>query len=381
VLWDRDGNEYIDLCQGWGALILGHSPEPVVSVLQEQIGQGTLLGVTTPYERLLAERIIQHMPSIDLIRFVSTGTEAVLSALRLARGCTGKSLLVKFNGHFHGHVDSMLVRAGSGVNYLPGASSRGIPEQATASLPFNALDKTRSFLRSRDDIAAVIVEPIAANMGVVPARADFLSMLREETERLGIVLIFDEVVTGFRVGLGGAQGLYGIEPDLTCLGKIIGGGLPAAAFGGRRALMEQLAPLGPVYQAGTYSGHPLSMRAGLATLRALEQPGLYTTLQARTDALLAPVREIVRERDLPLTIQSVGSFFSLFFGVRSVASREDLEALDVLRFQALFARLFEEGIYLAPSAYEAHFLSTAHTEAERARVAEGLARHVAALYS
>jgi glutamate-1-semialdehyde 2,1-aminomutase len=365
TLWDIDGHRYTDFCMGWGALILGHSPEPVTVALREQIEKGTLFGAATPYERELAERILRHIPSMDLLRFVSTGTEAVMSALRVARAFTGKPLVVKFNGHFHGHADSCLVRAGSGANYLPGASSQGIPDAIaglTASLPFNALEMTRGFLRSREDIAAVILEPIAANMGVVPAREDFLHMLREETFRKGIVLIFDEVVTGFRVGLGGAQALYRIAPDLTCLGKIIGGGLPAAAFGGRRDLMELLAPLGPVYQAGTYSGNPLAMRAGLATLKALEEPGFYQKLQLKTERFLEPLRQSARARGIPLTVHSAGSMFTLFFGVDKVESREDLALLDEERFKGLFVSLFKRGIYLSPSACEAHFLSSAHEE-------------------
>lgn len=365
TLWDVDGNGYIDFCMGWGSLILGHSPEPVTSVMREQIERGTLFGVATPYERELAERIIQHLPSIELIRFVSTGTEAVMSALRVARAFTGKSLIVKFNGHFHGHADSCLVRAGSGANYLPGSSSQGIPDviaHLTASLPFNSLDVVRDFLRSREDIAAVLIEPIAANMGVIPAQKEFLEMLREETAKKGIVLIFDEVVTGFRLGLGGAQALYHISADLTCLGKIIGGGLPAAAFGGRRALMELLAPLGPVYQAGTYSGNPLAMRAGLATLKALEVPSFYQTLQNKTECFLEPIRQSARAKGVPLTVHSAGSMFTLFFGMDHVSRFEDLALLDIGRFKELFAYLFQRGIYLSPSAHEAHFLSSAHEE-------------------
>jgi glutamate-1-semialdehyde 2,1-aminomutase len=274
-------------------------------------------------------------------------------------------LVIKFDGHFHGHSDGLLIQAGSGVTHLPGASSLGIPEaltQLTASLPFNDIDTCRAFIRSREDIAAVILEPVAGNMGVVRAKEEFLEMLRRETAQKGIVLIFDEVITGFRIGLRGAQGEYGIVPDLTCLGKIIGGGLPAAAVGGRREIMELLAPLGGVYQSGTLSGNPLAMCAGNATLQILETPGFYESLEERVTDFLAPIRALVDSQQLPVTIQSAGSMFTFFFGVGIVNGKADLVALDVERFKDFFAHLFHQGVYLAPSAYEAHFISSAHTD-------------------
>lgn len=365
LIWDVDGNSYIDLCQSWGALILGHSPPVIVEKVTEQLQQGSSFGIATPYEKELAEKIIAHMPSIEKLRFVSSGTEATMTAIRLARAFTGKSLIVKFNGHFHGHSDSLLIKAGSGVTHLPEASSKGIPQeivQLTTSLPFNDLETVRHFLRSRNDIAAVLLEPIAANMGVVPACPDFLNMLREETERARIVLIFDEVVTGFRVGLHGAQGQYHVTPDLTCLGKVIGGGLPVAAFGGKREIMDLIAPLGPVYQAGTLSGNPLAMCAGIETLKKIEEPSFFSNLEKKLQAFLHPICQRIVGKNLPIAIQSAGSMFTLFFGVRSVHCKEDLENLDAEKFKNFFCYLLERGVYISPSPYEAHFLSHAHTD-------------------
>lgn len=362
---DVDGHRYIDFCQSWGALILGHSPMEIISKASEQLQRGTSFGIATPYEKELAEKIKHHLPSMEKLRFVSSGTEATMSAIRLARGYTGKSVIIKFNGHFHGHSDSLLIHAGSGVTHLPQASSRGIPDELvklTASLPFNDLKTCRDFIRSRDDIAAILLEPITGNMGVVPAKIEFLEMLREESARKGIVLIFDEVITGFRVGLNGAQGHFGITPDLTCLGKVIGGGFPAAAFGGKAEIMDMIAPLGSVYQAGTLSGNPLAMCAGAAALSVIEQPGFFETLERKTEDFLAPIREIVRQKQLPIAVQSAGSMFTIFFGLTKVECREDLQAMDEDRFKDFFHYLFERGVYLSPSAYEAHFLSSAHTD-------------------
>lgn len=365
MVTDVDGHEYIDLCQSFGALILGHSPLEVMQKVAEQLYQGTTFGIATQWEKELAEKIISHFPSIESLRFVSSGTEAVMTAIRLARGYTGKSLIVKFNGHFHGHSDSLLIQAGSGGFHLPQASSLGIPDaflRLTASLPFNDLNYCRDFIRSRDDIAAVLLEPISGNMGVVPSSSEFLQMLREECSAKGIVLIFDEVITGFRVGLKGAQGLYGITPDLTCLGKVVGGGFPAAAFGGKREIMEQIAPLGSVYQAGTLSGNPLAMRAGFETLQIIEQPLFFEALEEKTEAFLEPIREVIARKKLPMAVQSAGSMFTLFFGVEKVTSREDLALLDERKFKEFFHYLFHRGIYLSPSPYEAHFICGAHTQ-------------------
>jgi glutamate-1-semialdehyde 2,1-aminomutase len=371
TLFDVDGHAYIDFCQSWGALILGHAPPGVVAKAAEQLNRGSSFGIATPYEKELAEIIMRHVPSIEKLRFVSSGTEAAMSVIRLSRGYTGKSVIVKFNGHFHGHSDSLLIQAGSGVTHLPQASSKGIPQELvklTVSLPFNDLQTCRQFLRSRDDIASVLIEPIAGNMGVVPAKREFLEMLREETDKKGILLIFDEVITGFRVGLKGAQGYYGIMPDLTCLGKVIGGGFPAAAFGGKREIMEMIAPLGAVYHGGTLSGNPLAMCAGLETLKTVEKPDFYQLLEQRTENFLTPIRQAIARQGAPIAIQSAGSMFTIFFGVKQVESKEDLSAMDEERFKHFFQYLFERGIYFSPSAYEAHFLSSAHTEENLAKV-------------
>lgn len=364
-IYDVDGHCYIDFCQSWGALILGHAPEHVVAKALEQLARGSSFGIATPYEKELAERITHHMPSMERLRFVSSGTEATMSAIRLSRGFTGKSVIVKFNGHYHGHSDSLLIKAGSGVSHLPEASSKGVPEELirlTVSLPFNATQMCRDFIRSRDDIATILLEPITGNIGVVPAKLEFLQMLREESSKKGIVLIFDEVITGFRVGLNGAQGHYGIQPDLTCLGKVIGGGFPAAAFGGKKEIMDLIAPLGPVYQAGTLSGNPLAMCAGCEVLKTIESLSFFELLNARLDAFLAPIRNLVAQKKLPIAIQSAGSMFTFFFGVEKVENKEDLLQMDEEGFKRFFRYLFERGVYLSPSAYEAHFISSAHTD-------------------
>lgn len=371
---DVDGHRYIDFCQSWGSLILGHAPDNIIARVADQLRLGSSFGIATPWEKELAEQIKFHVPSIERLRFVSSGTEATMSAIRLARGFTGKSVIVKFNGHYHGHSDSLLVKAGSGLHHLPEASSRGIPEELvrlTVSLPFNDLETTRDFLRSRDDIAAVLLEPVAGNIGVVPARSDFLEMLREETARKGIVLIFDEVITGFRLGLGGAQGVYGILPDMTCLGKVIGGGFPVAAFGGKKEIMEMIAPMGAVYQAGTLSGNPLAMCAGLETLRTIGKDAFFNGLEQRLTEFLAPIRRKIADKKLPIAVQSAGSMFTLFFGVTQVESKEDLAAMDEEQFRHFFRYLFERGVYLSPSAFEAHFISAAHTD-ENLQIAQNL---------
>ncbi len=365
TIWDVDGHTYTDFCCSWGALILGHAHEAVVRSACEQVARGSTFGIATPYEKECVHKILEYFPSIDKLRFVSSGTEATMSAIRLARGYTGHSLIVKFDGHYHGHSDALLISAGSGVTHLPKSTSLGVPKgciQHTISLPFNDIETCRTFLQSSEDIAAVILEPIAGNMGVVPAKREFLEMLREETEKKQIVLIFDEVITGFRVALRGAQWLYGIVPDLTCLGKVIGGGFPAAAFGGKKEIMDCLAPLGAVYQAGTLSGNPVAMCAGLETLLHVEQPGFYADLEEKTNDFLAPIRHAIQVKNIPAAIQSAGSMFTLFFGPTKIESRTDLKALDLSLFKRFFHYLFERGIYISPSAYEAHFLSSSHTE-------------------
>ncbi len=357
-VWDADGHRYIDYCGSWGPLIAGHCHPDVVKAAADQLRQGSTFGMATPYEEQLASKICSHMPSIEKIRFVSSGTEATMSALRVARGATGKSVIIKFIGHFHGHHDSLLVRAGSGVIQLnPEASSKGVPAGSvkhTLCLPFNDIAACREVIRSRDDIAAVILEPIAANMGLVPGDPDFLAMLREETARKGIILIFDEVISGFRVGLSGAQGLYGITPDMTCLGKIIGGGFPAAAFAGRADLMDHLAPLGEVYHGGTLSGNPVAMCAGLATIKLLEQPGFYEALEKKATRLVEALRQKITG-----TVTQVGSLFTPFFGVSEVRA---FTTLDQALYARFFKHLFAHNIYFVPSPYEANFLSSAHSE-------------------
>jgi glutamate-1-semialdehyde 2,1-aminomutase len=364
TIWDVDNHAYIDFCGSWGSLILGHVHPKVADAAKTQIEAGSSFGITTEVEELLATKIISHLPAIEKIRFVSSGTEATMSALRLARGYTGKDLVLKFDGNYHGHADHLLIGAGSGVSFLPPGSA-GVPQEMvrfTRSMQYNDVEGTREFLRQNPNVAAVILEPVAANMGLVPATREFLEMLRDETAKSGALLIFDEVVTGFRVGLSGAQGFYGIKPDLTCLAKIIGGGFPAAAFGGRREIMDRLAPLGDVYQAGTLSGNPVAMRAGLAVLQELEKPGFYATLEAKTYALLKPVAELIQRKKLKVYLAQHGSMFSFFFGVNKVSSKEDLKTLDQALFRRFFVFLFEKGIYFSPSPYETCFLSSAHTD-------------------
>ncbi len=364
TIWDVDGNPYIDYCGSWGALILGHANGEVIRPAIEQIQNGSSFGITTPFEQKLAEKIQTIVPSMENVRFVSSGTEASMSALRLARGYTGRSTIVKFNGNYHGHMDALLVQAGSGATHLPKkAATLGIPEETvkyTVSLPYNDIDACREFLRACPDVAAVIIEPVAGNMGLVGAKRDFLEMLRDETQKQSSLLIFDEVISGFRVGLKGVQGLHGITPDLTCLGKIIGGGFPAAAFGGRKDIMEYLAPLGPVYQAGTLSGNPVAMVAGYHTLSVLEQEGFYELLQEKTDYFLNPIEEYIRKKQLDVFLSRQGSMFSFFFGTTSVESGEDAKKCDMALFKKFFLHLLDRGIYFSPSAFETCFVSSAH---------------------
>ena len=360
---DADGHFYIDYCGSWGALILGHAHPAVVAAAEAQVRAGSSFGTATPYEWELAQKIRHHLPSMEKIRFVSSGTEATMSAIRLARGFTGKETIVKFEGHYHGHSDGLLVKAGSGVSQVNReASSKGVPEgyiRHTVCLPFNEIKTCRDFLRSHDTIAAVILEPITGNMGVVPADGDFIAMLREETATKGIVLIFDEVITGFRIGLRGAQGYFDIQPDLTCLGKIIGGGFPAAAFGGAAHIMDHLAPLGQVYQAGTLSGNPVAMRAGLATLEQLEKTGFYEALEHKTQQLTEGIRRWMKEQQIAGCVNEVGSMFTPFFGPSEVHHKV---VLDQDRYRQFFTHLFQNGVYFAPAAYEANFVSGVHTE-------------------
>lgn len=371
IITDVDGNSYIDYCMSWGSLALGHVHSNVKKAVEDQLNKGSSFGITTVLEGQMAQKITSCMPSLEKIRFVSSGTEATMSALRLARGYTKRSYFIKFNGNYHGHADPFLVKAGSGVCFLPKASSLGVPEETieyTISLPYNDIEAVKSAFVTYKDIAAVIVEPIAANMGVVPATQEFLEALRSETEKAGALLIFDEVITGFRVGLGGAQGYYNIKPDLTCLGKIIGGGLPLAAFGGKKEIMDLLAPLGGVYQAGTLSGNPLALAAGLATIKELQIPFFYENLENKTKALLEPLDPYKKN----LCVHCVGSFFTIFFGVEKVACQEDLKRLDASLFKQFYHYLFERGIYFSPAQQEACFISSAHSEASLKKTQEVL---------
>lgn len=370
LVYDVDGNSYIDFCGSWGALILGHAHPVVIEAAAKRMALGTTFGICCEIEEQMARKTVSLVKSIDKIRFVSSGTEATMSAARLARGFTGRDLIVKFDGNYHGHADFFMVQAGSGVfNSDQTAASAGIPKafiQLTASLPYNDEKICREFLLSpnnRSRIAAVILEPIAANMGVVPAKESFLRMLREVTKEIGALLIFDEVITGFRVALGGVQELLGITPDLTCFGKIIGGGFPVAAFGGRQDVMDHLAPLGPVYQAGTLSGNPVGMEAGLQTLMLLEKESFYSDLEKKTKILTAPIQEYLRSRpSLQACLQERGSMFTLFFGTREVNNREDAQKCDPNLFGKFFRYLFEQGIYIPPLQWEAWFVSSVHTE-------------------
>jgi len=364
VIRDVDGREYIDYCMSWGSQILGHAHPAVVSAVIEQMKKGSSFGIATEIEEQLAAKIVELIPSIQKIRFVSSGTEATMTALRLARGFTGRTKIVKFTGHYHGHSDSLLVQAGSGASSL--AASKGVNPsviQDTLCIAFNdfqALEELFRFSSFRSEIAAVILEPITGNMGVVPPDPLFLEKLRKETARNGSLLIFDEVITGFRIGLQGAQGLYGIDPDLTCLGKIIGGGFPAAAIGGPSHILDHLSPLGEVYQAGTLSGNPVAMTAGLTTLSILEEPDFFQKLKRKTDQLTIPIGKSLANKNACL--QQAGSMFSIFFGLKKVRSKEDLSVLDFSQFSLFFRYLFEKGIYIPPHPHEAWFLSAAHTE-------------------
>ena len=366
---DADGRAYLDFLGSWGALILGHAPPRVSAAIAQQAKVGTSFGAPTGGEVELAQHLVGALPSVEQVRLVNSGTEATMSALRLARAATGREAVLKFAGCYHGHVDALLVRAGSGALTLGVPDSPGVPPSVTAltwTAEFNDVAGVRDFLRARaGELAAVIVEPVAGNMGVVAPVPGFLEMLREETARARCLLVFDEIITGFRVGWGGAQGCYGVTPDLTCLGKVIGGGLPLAAFGGRRDLMEQLAPRGAVYQAGTLSGNPLAVAAGLATLDTLrETPGAYDRLErlgARAEEVL---RQALAAARTPACVSRVGSMLTLFFGVERVRDYGDARRADTAAFARFFHGMLAEGVYLPPSQFEAMFLSLAHTEAD-----------------
>jgi glutamate-1-semialdehyde 2,1-aminomutase len=367
-LWDVDGKSYVDYVGSWGPLILGHAAPAVVEAVVAAAARGTSYGAPTGGEVQLAEAITQAYPSIEMVRLVSSGTEAAMSAIRVARGATGRDVLVKFEGGYHGHADSLLVKAGSGGATFGIPDSRGVPAALaalTVTVPFNDIGAVRSLFDARgSEIAAVIVEPVAGNMGVIPPAPGFLEGLRELTTQHGAVLIFDEVITGFRVARGGAQALYGVRPDLTCLGKIIGGGLPVGAYGGRADLMGQVAPLGGVYQAGTLSGNPLAVAAGLATVRALGVAGVYERLEALGDRLARGLLDGAQRAGIPLTVNRVGSMLTGFFCAGPVTDYASAKRADTARYARFFHALAARGVYLAPSQFEAAFVSLAHTEAD-----------------
>src|SRR5881296_3378104 len=364
-IWDVDGRSYLDFLGSWGPLILGHAPTAVVEAISEAARRGTSYGAPTPLEVEMAEAITAAYPSIELVRLVSSGTEAAMSAIRVARGATGRPLLVKFDGCYHGHADSLLVKAGSGGATFSIPDSGGVPAPLAAltlSAPFNDLDALRALFRARgDEIAAVIVEPVAGNMGVVAPLPGFLEGLREITRAHGALLIFDEVITGFRVAYGGAQALYGVRPDLTCLGKIIGGGLPVGAYGGKREIMGLVAPAGPVYQAGTLSGNPLAVTAGIETLTKLQAPGVYKKLEQRAAELAEGLGAAAKKAGVPLTQTRVGSMLGVFFTKGPVVDYASAKRSDTQVYAKFFHQMLEKGIYFAPSQFEAAFLSTAHT--------------------
>jgi glutamate-1-semialdehyde 2,1-aminomutase len=376
-LVDVDGNRYLDYVLSWGPLILGHAHPRVVAALERALRDGTSFGAPSPLELELARLVEDAMPSVELLRFVSSGTEATMSALRLARAFTGRSRIVKFAGCYHGHADLLLVQAGSGVATLGLPDSPGVTPGAvgdTLMAPYNDLDAVERLLDD-GDVAAVIVEPVAGNMGLVPPQPGFLSGLRELTTAHGALLVFDEVMTGFRVHPGGAQALYGVVPDLTTLGKVIGGGLPVGAYGGRREIMELVAPAGPVYQAGTLSGNPLAMTAGIETLRALAEPGVWDGLERTADRLTCGLAALSSS----VQVVRAGSMFGVFFTDGPVRTWDDAATADTARFARFHRALLERGVYLAPSQFEAGFVSTAHGDEEIDATLEAAATAFASL--
>jgi glutamate-1-semialdehyde 2,1-aminomutase len=367
-VFDVDGNSYLDYLGSWGPLILGHAAPPVVAAIAEAAARGTSFGAPTPAELDLAQVLCTAVPSLEMVRLVNSGTEATMSALRLARGVTGRPRVIKFDGNYHGHADSFLVAAGSGVltHAIPG--SPGVPPEIaelTISLPYNDLDAVhQAVAKYPGEIAAIIVEPVAGNMGVVPPEPGFLAGLRQVCDQAEIILIFDEVITGFRVDWGGAQARYQVMPDLTCLGKIIGGGLPVGAYGGRRDLMSQMAPAGPVYQAGTLSGNPVAVAAGLATLQELKDPATYPSLEEKADWLARELTQAAQRQGVAVTVNRVGSMLTLFFTGSKIRNLQEAKSSDLQKFRAFFQGMLAAEIYLPPSQFEAFFISRAHTPAD-----------------
>ncbi|MDP1674137.1 MAG: glutamate-1-semialdehyde 2,1-aminomutase [Burkholderiales bacterium] len=383
LVWDADGNSYVDYVGSWGPLICGHAHPDVVKAVQLAAERGLSFGAPTEAEVDMADVLRRLMPSLDQVRLVSSGTEATMSAIRLARGFTGRSKIIKFEGCYHGHADSLLVKAGSGALTFGQPSSAGVPAETAAHtlvLDYNDPAGVKAaFAREGGEIAAVIVEPVGGNMNLVPPRPGFLELLRQLCTEHGAVLIFDEVMTGFRVAQGGAQALYGIKPDLTTLGKVIGGGLPVGAFGGRREIMQCLAPLGPVYQAGTLSGNPVAVAAGLATLQLIQAPGFHDRLAATAHQLCSGLTEAAQARRIPFSARNVGGMFGLFFRETPPATFAEVMQCDKDAFNRFFHAMLAEGIYLAPSAYEAGFVSAAHGPAEIERTIKAATKVFAAL--
>jgi glutamate-1-semialdehyde 2,1-aminomutase len=365
---DEDGNEFIDFVGSWGPLILGHAYGEVLEALSAAMKDGTSFGAPTRREVELAQAITEMVPSVEMVRLVNSGTEATMSAIRLARGFTGRDTIVKFSGCYHGHNDALLVRAGSGAATFSIPDSLGVPAgvvEKTVVFPFNDHEAVRSYIKeSPGTVAAVILEPVAGNMGVVPPLPGFLQSLRDICDQDECVLIFDEVISGFRVAAGGAQQLYGIKPDMTCLGKILGGGLPLAAFGGSRRIMEHLAPSGGVYQAGTLSGNPLAVAAGLTTLRILRRDNPYPDLERKSAMLTGGIEKAFQQKRIPCTLNRIGSMFSVFFHPGPVRSYEEALLADREAFKAFFSRMLDQRVYLAPSAFEAWFVSVAHSDSD-----------------
>ncbi|MGC9238227.1 MAG: glutamate-1-semialdehyde 2,1-aminomutase [Acidithiobacillus sp.] len=382
-LWDVDGQRYIDYVGSWGPMIHGHAHPDILGAVAERMDKGLSFGAPTAIEVRMAELVCALVPSIEMVRMTCSGTEAVMSAVRLARGVTQRDKIVKFEGNYHGHSDSLLVKAGSGALTLGQPSSAGVPAELsrdTLVLPYNDLPAVADIMEQWGfDIAAIIVEPIAGNMGCVPPEEGFLEGLRALCDRFGTLLIFDEVMTGFRVAPGGAQELYGVRPDITTLGKIIGGGLPVGALGGSRAILDRLAPNGPVYQAGTLAGNPLAMAAGLKTLELLQQPGFHERLATATDALCSGLKSRAEGAGIELQINAVPGMFGIFFSDRPVRNFQDVMASDKDRYGRFFHALLEEGVYLAPSAFEAGFVSAAHDEAIIARTLDAAEKAFASL--
>ncbi|MCE2461444.1 MAG: glutamate-1-semialdehyde 2,1-aminomutase [Pseudomonadales bacterium] len=376
-LTDVDGNRYIDFVGSWGPMLQGHAFPPVIDAVRARAQRGLGFGAPSEVEVELAEAVVARFPAIEKVRMVNSGTEATMTAIRLARGHTGRDMIVKFQGCYHGHSDALLAEAGSGLLTLGLPNSPGVPEDTakhTLTLPFNDADAVaRAFERFGDDIAAVIVEPVAGNMGCVPPQAGFLAALRKSTADGGAMLIFDEVITGFRIGRAGAQGAYGVTPDLTTLGKVIGGGLPVGAIGGQADIMDRLAPTGPVYQAGTLSGNPLAMTAGLAMLDSLDAE-FYETLKSTTDRLADGMMQLAVTRGVPLTVNRACGMFSLFFRDGAVRTYDDVAAADVDRYRRFFHAMLDQGVYFAPSAFETAFVSGAHGDDEVDRTLQAAGR-------